>query len=169
MESQMPPPQLAPIEPMVYVQGIPQWLMLLGGLIAVLLLIGLGVLIGVWWRRAHAVKPLTPGQKALAGLSGLENVVEGRDPYAFSAEVSDVLRAYVSEALALPATSQTSPEFLASVARHKRFTEAERELLAAFLEKADLIKFARFQASERDSRELLGQARDFVNGKESAA
>lgn len=168
METQMPEVQIAPLEEMVYVQGIPQWMLLLGGVVAVLLLIGLGVLIGLWLRRARAVKPLTPGQKALAGLSGLEAGVEGRDPYAFSVEVSDVLRAYVSEALMLPATSQTSPEFLASVAQQERFSSAERELLAAFLDKADLIKFARLQASERDSRELLNQARDFVKGKESA-
>ena len=59
---------------------------------------------------------------------------------------------------------QTSPEFLAAAGASPRFSEAEKALLAAFLEKADLIKFARLAAGSSDSEQLLEQARRFVEG-----
>ena len=66
------------------------------------------------------------------------------------------------------ATQQTSPEFLAAAAASPRFSEADKTLLAAFLDKADLIKFARVHATASDSEQLLEQARRFVEGGSAA-
>ena len=86
------------------------------------------------------------------------------EPYQFSIRVSDILRQYVDAQYHLRATEQTSPEFLATVAGSTRFATEEKQLLAEFLERCDLIKFARIEASQEDSRALLAQAVRFVEG-----
>ena len=64
----------------------------------------------------------------------------------------------------LPATKQTSPEFLAAISGSPMFTESDRTLLGHFLEKCDLIKFARLQATSADNSELVESALAFVQG-----
>jgi hypothetical protein len=64
----------------------------------------------------------------------------------------------------LHATQQTSPEFLASIADFPSFTEKEKQMLASFLEKCDLIKFARISATGEESASLLEQAILFARG-----
>ena len=78
--------------------------------------------------------------------------------------MSDILRQYVSAQFHLHATEQTSPEFLADAARSPHFTGADKRLLAEFLERCDLIKFARVDATADDSKALLEQATRFVRG-----
>ena len=75
-----------------------------------------------------------------------------------------LLRLFLTREFRLRATQQTSPEFLAAAAKSPRFSEADKALLAGFLEKTDLIKFARVQATTQDSEQLLEQARQFVKG-----
>ncbi|MDD5201125.1 MAG: DUF4381 family protein [Terrimicrobiaceae bacterium] len=101
---------------------------------------------------------LTPAERALAALAGLRGGVGTTDPYAFSIVVSDVLRSYLRDARGLSATTQTSREFLETVRTRQAFNDAERDALAAFLEKADLIKFARMHATPDDCSALLEQA-----------
>lgn len=108
--------------------------------------------------------PPTPRELALAALERLRSQVVTTESYPFSIEVSDVLRTFVSAEFRVRATQQTSPEFLAAAAASPQFSEADKTLLAAFLEKADLIKFARLAATASDSEQLLEQARRFVEG-----
>ena len=86
------------------------------------------------------------------------------EPYAFSIAVSDVLRTYVGAQYRLPAREQTSPEFLAEISQVHDFTDDDRRLLKDFLERADLIKFARVDADEQVSESLLSAAVAFVQG-----
>ena len=87
------------------------------------------------------------------------------EPYAFSIEVSDVLRTFIGKAkFRLPATNQTSPEFLAAIARSPLFSAQDRTLLGRFAEKCDMIKFARIQATSEDNVELVTSALEFVQG-----
>ena len=64
----------------------------------------------------------------------------------------------------MQAKEQTSPEFLASIANFSQLTEQEKTLLSLFLEKSDLIKFARLNATTEDSAMLVEQAIRFVEG-----
>ena len=166
MEEQI---QIAPIDPSVYLQPWPLWLMVAVGIAGLLLLAALVALLVAWVRKLSAPPPVSPKQRALNSLADLGEQVQNSDPYELSIQVSGVLRRYITAVYELPATSQTSPEFLATAATNPGFSEADRELLKGFLEKADLIKFARLQASAADSEALLGQALDFVNRKEVQA
>ena len=171
MAIQTPPPQATPappeirdIAPPVDVFPWPPWMV--GIAIAVTVVI-LGVV--VWLivraiRRRPGAAPLTPRALALRELETLRAQVNGLDPYAFSVRVSDVLRGYIEAQFGLRAKEQTSPEFLASLAGASQFADEDRALLARFLEKCDLIKFARIDATSEDSAALLSSAMAFVQG-----
>jgi hypothetical protein len=126
-----------------------------------LLLITALILVGVWLaRRQLATQPPSPRHIALRELHQLRTSGAGMDAYAFGVAVSDILRTYISQYYSLHATQQTSPEFLASIATSARFSDAERRLLAAFLEQCDLRKYARVQAEDNEA--LLASAYAFI-------
>ena len=111
-------------------------------------------------KRSSAIAP----ERALAALNGIATEVEKNLPYQFSIRVSDILRRYVMEQFDLPMTRQTSVEFLNAIASAANFSDDEKTLLADFLNRCDLIKFARYEATTADSRLLLDEARQFVKG-----
>ncbi len=133
---------------------------------AVLAALGLAALL-VWFfiLRRKPAKRLICAEKALAELARLRGGVETSDPYPFSIEVSDVLRAYLRDEYGLSATTQTSREFLETVRTRNVFNGEERDALAAFLEKSDLVKFARLHATSSDCSALLDQADKLVRSR----
>ena len=64
----------------------------------------------------------------------------------------------------MPVTRQTSVEFLNALAKTSPFSSDEKSLLEDFLNRCDLIKFARYEATREDSRLLLEEATRFVKG-----
>jgi Domain of unknown function (DUF4381) len=119
-------------------------------------------LIKRWRNRPVAV--VTPRQRALDLLARVETEIDLLTPYQFSIRVSDILRRYVTEQYQLPVTRQTSVEFLNALAATSPFTGDEQSLLSDFLNRCDLIKFARYDATREDSRLLLDEAASFVKG-----
>ena len=150
------------IAPPINYSLVPPWMIFVGSLL-VLTIIGLAV----WYGRKlfHKEKPVpSPRERALAALSAIEKEVDQIGPYQFSIRVSDILRRYVMEQFDLPMTRQTSVEFLNAISGTAKFGEDEKTLLADFLNRCDLIKFARYEATSADSRLLLDEARQFVKG-----
>jgi len=143
---------------------LPAWVWPVVWSVALLLLALLVWAIWRWWKRRPAPAPPTPRSLALRALEKLRPQVHTTDPYAFSIEVSDVLRTYIGAAFRLHAPQQTSPEFLAAIANSPQFTDGDRRLLAEFLERCDLIKFARIDATTADSARLLESAMAFARG-----
>ena len=141
---------------------VPPWMVFVASLLA-LTIIGLAI----WFGRKlfQKDKPVpTPRERALAVLNEIERDVERINPYQFSIRVSDILRRYVMEQFDLPMTRQTSVEFLNVIGSAASFGDEEKALLADFLNRCDLIKFARYEATPSDSRLLLDEARQFVKG-----
>ena len=128
-----------------------------------LLLIGLAIWLIKWWRN-RPVTVQTPRQRALDQLARIETEIDKLTPYQFSIRVSDILRRYVMEQYQLPVTRQTSVEFLNALAAVSPFSADEQTLLSDFLNRCDLIKFARYDATREDSRLLLDEAEHFVKG-----
>ena len=150
------------IVPPVNYSLVPPWMIFVASVLA-LTIIGLGVRYGR--KFFHRAKPIpTPRQRALLALSEMEKGVERIDPYQFSIRVSDIVRRYVMEQFDLPMTRQTSVEFLNAIGSGANFSDDEKTLLADFLNRCDLIKFARYEATSSDSRRLLDEARQFVKG-----
>lgn len=142
----------------------PPWMVALVVIFVLILIFVTAWLIIRAMRRRPAPPPPTPRAVAVRALEALRPEVERLAPYEFSVRVSDVLRSYIEGQFGLRAKEQTSPEFLASLADAKRFGEGDQALLARFLEKCDLIKFARIDASSEDSAALLASALAFVQG-----
>jgi hypothetical protein len=141
---------------------VPPWMIFVACLLA-LTIIGLAI----WYGRKllQKGKPVpTPRERALAALNEIEKNVERINPYQFSIRVSDILRRYVMEEFDLPMTRQTSVEFLNAIGSAASFGDEEKALLTDFLNRCDLIKFARYEATSSDSRLLLNEARQFVKG-----
>jgi len=162
-------PEIRDIAPPIDVFPYPLWMVISAGLIAAILLGLLTWWIVRWMRRRPPVPPPTPRAAAVRALEALRAKVEVLDPYQFSIEVSDVLRGFVTAQFGLPATQQTSPEFLASISATPRFSAEDRDLIERFLERCDLIKFAHVSATSADSAELLASAISFVHGSRVSA
>ena len=143
---------------------IPPWLIAMIAIAGVVILIAAGWLIRRWIKNRPAPPPPTPRAVALRELERLRGEVMSLDPYAFSIAVSDVLRTYVGAAYCLHAPQQTSPEFLAEISASPKFSDSDRRLLAEFLERCDLIKFARIDAESSESGRVLESAMSFVRG-----
>jgi hypothetical protein len=128
-----------------------------------LLFIGLTIWLIKRWRNRPVAMP-SPRQRALDQLARIETEIDKLTPYQFSIRVSDILRRYVTEQYQLPVTRQTSVEFLNALAAASPFSADEQTLLSDFLNRCDLIKFARYDATREDSRLLLDEAERFVKG-----
>jgi Domain of unknown function (DUF4381) len=151
------------IAPPVDYSLIPPWLIFVGSALA-LSLIGALIWYGrKLWPKKQVVR--TARERALDALERMEIELERMRPYQFSIVVSDALRRYVLEQFNLPMTRQTSIEFLNTIATTTNFSEADKSLLKDFLDRCDLIKFARYEATTEDSRLLLDEARRFVKGE----
>ena len=138
--------------------------MIAGGVL-LLLALALGIWAFVRWRRRKAQRILTARERALAAIAAARARAEETAPYEFSIEVCDVLRSFLGSEHHLPATTQTSYEFL-QTARGSALFDADRlARLTRFLDKADAIKFARADATARDNDELAVLAEDLVKGE----
>lgn len=159
------PVQIHDIAPPIDVFPYPPWMVATAIALAVILL---GLLI--WFivrliRRRPPPPPPSASEIALRELEKLRAKAGEIEPYAFSVVVSDVLRTFISNAkFSLPATRQTSPEFLAAISGSHLFSAGDRSLLGHFLEKCDMIKFARMDATSADNSELVESALAFVQG-----
>lgn len=159
--------ELHDIVPPVDYSLIPAWAVFVAAFL------GLSLLGAIIWfiarSRKRGAAPLeTPRERAQAALDRIALEIETLNPYQFSIRVSDILRRYVTEQYGLPVTRQTSVEFLEGLRRAPTFSEEENMLLEDFLNRCDLIKFARYEATTADSRLLLEEAMRFVQGGQFA-
>jgi Domain of unknown function (DUF4381) len=155
------------IAPPVDYSLIPPWLVFV---ITFLILSLLGLV--VWWfvqRPKPELPPKPPREIALGELEQIRGEIDRMSPYQFSIRVSDILRRYVTQQYGLPATRQTSIEFLTAAAKAPSFSADEKSLLEDFLNRCDLIKFARYEATTSDSELLLEEAIRFLKGGQLAA
>src|SRR3984893_15915866 len=150
------------IAPPIDYSLISPWLIFLGMFV---LLTAIGLIV---WFVAKSFRrptlPQPPGERALALLEQIRTQITAINPYRFSIRVSDILRGYVTEQFGLPVTRQTSVEFLNGLRGSSPFSEDEKSLLEDFLNRCDLIKFARYEATTSDSELLLEEAIRFVKG-----
>jgi hypothetical protein len=154
------------IAPPIDYSLVPPWLIFVATFVGLTLL---GLLVwSIWQKRKRPQPPKLPRDIALDALEQIRAEIERISPYRFSIRVSDILRRYVTDQYALPVTRQTSVEFLNALTKSSPFSEEEKRLLEDFLNRCDLIKFARYDATATDSRLLLEEAMRFVKGGELA-
>jgi hypothetical protein len=136
------------------------WLWLLLGFVA--------AVVAVWlWKRnrpsapAAVVPPLTPYELAIRELQRLRE--ENPPVEEFYTRLSDIVRRYLEGQMGLRAPERTTEEFLFEVSRDHSLSAEHRELLGAFLQEADLVKFAKFQPGAEDMQRALDAGEKFVH------
>ena len=128
-------------------------------------LVVVAVVVGVWWGRRR--KPvgtgetsiqLTPTEIALAALEKLR--AKNLPVEQFYTELSHIVRQFIEAQFGLRAPERTTEEFLAET----MLPVESMALLGAFLQEADLVKFARLQPGKEDMERAFGAAVKFVRG-----
>ncbi len=154
---------IAPPVPLIR-RGIPPWVWGLAGL---------GLLAGGWWwyrrRQRAAAVPLLQRPAHMLALTALEHLQRqdliGQERIEeFYVRVSTILRRYVELRFGLRAPEQTTEEFLVSVSALATggLIAAHRDLLEAFLQHCDLVKFARHRPTSSAMEETFESAKTFV-------
>ena len=156
---------IAPPVPLLR-RGIPPWVWIVASGLG-----GAGLLAGAWWwyrrqQRAAAV-PLVQRPAHLLALAALEHLQRqeliGQEHIEeFYVRVSIILRRYVELRFGLRAPEQTTEEFLVSTLATGGLIAAHRDLLEAFLQHCDLVKFARHRPTASAMEETFESAKTFV-------
>jgi len=133
-------------------------------------LAALALALALWWLwrrwRARVATPppapvVPPHIRARQRLEAALRFIA--DPRLFCIEVSDALRLYLEERFHLRAPERTTEEFLEELRRAPVLTTDQKACLADFLERCDLVKFARFEPTESALRELRDSALRLVD------
>ena len=144
------------------------WRRLAAGIVG---LAAAGAGIALWLRRAEHRARLTAYDRALARLQRLERrgLPKSADLDGWYVELSDIVRRYIEGRFGLRAPERTTEEFLLEAGRSAELGAPHRELLSAFLERCDRVKFARYSPGDGESRDALDVARRFLQETGAAA
>lgn len=135
----------------------------LGALLAAALIAGLVF----WLRRARQTPPPPPVPPHVRARQRLEAALDLlAEPKPFVIEVSDTLRGYLEERFNFRAPERTTEEFLRELQTTALLNDAQKLSLADFLQRCDLVKFARYEPTERELRDLHAAACRLVNETE---
>ena len=130
-----------------------------------LALLILGVAVAwYWWRfprNSGTVREIPPWESAREELQTLEHQLP-LPAEAFFTRLTDIVRTYLERRFEVPAGEQTTPEFLHSLQHSSILDEEETRRLGAFLQAADMVKFARADSTQEQLQASLGQARRLI-------
>jgi len=107
---------------------------------------------------------MSPIERAMAELQRLLNRnLPGKGLYKdFYVELTMVVRRYIERTHGIRAPGQTTQEFLAAAAGHPVFTPEVLAQLKAFLESADMVKFAGQEATVPMTDDATGKAKAYM-------
>ena len=141
--------------------------------VAIAIVVVVAVVWLIWWLRRRAKKepaviappPLTPYDLAVLSLRHLldEKLMERGLVDEFYTRLSDIARHYLEGRFQLHAPERTTEEFLYEVSRDNMLTQEHKDLLGAFLQECDLVKFAKFRPETSDMKRAFDAAEKFVN------
>lgn len=137
-------------------------------------LAGLGLVAGGWSLRHRFRRPpppLTPSSWAERELLRIEDLKlpQSGEVDRFHTLLCNVIRSYLEQRFQLPASHQTTAEFLETMRRSSQLSTAQRDLLREFLERCDMAKFARAAPSQEECQKVGDMARSFVRETAPAA
>ena len=138
---------------------VPKWLVLSLAVIGITAALAFFVL-----RRRHKKAPEAPKPWVVA--ESLIFDLKGRlplDAESVFVELTDIIRRYTERVYKLPATERTTPEFLNEIKRDGLQLSAEhRLLLTDFLTAADMVKFAKVDATQGQIDDAIKKATRFI-------
>lgn len=133
-------------------------------LIGLLLVLALAYLIFRKIKLAVRVHRMSPIERALYELDKLlQKGLPGRGFYKdFYVELTMVVRRYIERQYGVRAPNLTTDEFLRAAGDNASFTQATIGELKAFLESADLVKFAGLEATPEMADGATGKAKNYL-------
>ena len=126
--------------------------------------IGAGAGLVLWLRRAEERARITAFDRAVSRLERLrrEGLPDAAHQDAWYVELSDIVRRYIEARFGLRAPELTTEEFLAQARRSPELSKPHGDLLSAFLERCDRVKFARYSPAREESEEAFDLAERFL-------
>ncbi len=123
----------------------------------------------LWWagrriRREVQLRRMSPRERALHELAELlARDLVGHDRVKdFYFELTMIVRAYIERAHTIRAPEQTTEEFLEAASRDPRFAPAVIARLRAFMQAADLVKYAAHRPDQPAIDQSLTTARTYI-------
>ena len=115
---------------------------------------------------AASPKPAPPRPYPIVALEALDeleasSLLERGRVKAYHIRISEIIRAYVEGQLEVPALEMTTREVVHGL-RRASLSRAITESSQSFLDRCDLVKFAKLRPGADRSRELMGMARSLV-------
>jgi hypothetical protein len=140
------------------------WRLLIGSLALVAILWFGRKLLRRFFERISLVK-VDPKDKALNALRKLsqENLPKKGFVEPFYIRLTAIVRIYVEETFGIHAPEQTTEEFLTSAHEIHLFDSATEDSLETFLQKADMVKFARSTATVEECSKAFSAAQTLVD------
>ena len=145
------------IKPPVEIPSGWAWALWVAGAIV---LAAVGYLVWRYWRANHGkiiLSPPVPAHiRAKQKLAEALNLIG--QPKEFCIAVSDTLRWYLEERFNFHAPERTTEEFLHELRGTTLLTPDQKESLVDFLNRCDLVKFAKYEPREPELRDLHASA-----------
>jgi hypothetical protein len=136
---------------------------------ALLTLLAIGLLVLLWklagrLHRQVKLMRMSPRERALKELAVLlaKDLVAKHKVKEFYLQLTMIVRRYIERAHKVRAPEQTTEEFLAAVTDNPRFSPEVIARLKAFLQAADLVKFAAYRPGSTDIDNATGTARSYI-------
>jgi hypothetical protein len=148
---------LRDIRPPVEIPPSWLWLVWVAGAIAVA---ALGYWLWKLWQKKQKTSDTVIQIPAhLRALRKLEQALDLlHSPREFCITVSDTVRWYLEQRFEFRAPERTTEEFLHELQSTNLLTHDQKQSLGLFLERCDLVKFARYEPGEPELRDLHGAA-----------
>lgn len=149
-------------------QPIPNLTFWIGVALGVLSAAVLACLLWRRWRTRRASRPPAPPTPAhiLAKRRLTDALALIADAREFCIAVSDALRWYLERRFEFRAPERTTEEFLVELRDSPTLDARQKASLAEFLNRCDLVKFARYEPAEPELRDLHGAAMRLVEETE---
>lgn len=121
----------------------------------------------LWHRRRHRAPLPAPPPSVPPHLAAKERLRQAllllHDPRLFCIHVSAAIRFYLEERFHFHAPERTTEEFLLELQQSPLLAPDQKESLADFLQRCDLVKFARHEPPETELRDLHESAARLVD------
>jgi hypothetical protein len=146
--------------PYFYLKPLTWLWILLGVLAAIALAVGLWF----WLAPLRTRRTKTAYEQALERLEKARGMLNEADPEPYAVFVSETIRTYLGQRFQTPSTRRTTEEFLRQMQADAGtpLLAAHRDLLRAFLEACDLVKFAHYQPGRDELEQVQQRAVSFV-------
>ena len=155
---------IAPPQPLPH--RTPGWLWALPVVLMAVLLAAAAIVVAITRRRrrTEAVYSEPAHERAYRELQTLvdEDLIGNGRIKLFYLRISAILRRYIENRFGLQAPERTTEEFLAELSTADVFTEEDRQLLQAFLQHCDLVKFAEHKPETQEIQKTFDTCRTFI-------